>query len=89
MTYYCYAGSSPVGSTRREKMKLPKELQDRLWAKEYLDMLHSMSDEDLFDEVFDAQAPDDYDGCFTTRGYWMRMLSQQCLRERFLSKGNK
>jgi len=65
-------------------MKLPKVLKDRLWVKKYLEYLDSLNDEDLFDAVFDAQVPDDYDGGWSTRGWWEKELSKEYLRERFL-----
>jgi hypothetical protein len=67
-------------------MELPKELAQRKWAQEYLTHLETLSDEKLFDEVFEAQVPDDYDGGFSLRGGWMATLSEEYLRERFLKK---
>jgi hypothetical protein len=65
-------------------MELPNELKNRKWAQEYLYVLDSMSDKELFDEAFVAQEPDDYDGGWTTRAWWTSILARECLRERFL-----
>lgn len=67
-------------------MELPSELKERKWAKDYLSTLEKMTDEDLFQEAFDTQAPDDYDGDWTTRGWWTSILARECLRERFFMR---
>jgi len=64
-------------------MKLPNELKDRKWAKDYLLALDEMSYEELFDEAFLRQVPDGEDGEWTPRGWWTSILSRECLRERF------
>ena len=67
-------------------MNLPNEIKNRQWAKDYLAELEKMSDEELFTEAFSNASPDDYDGTWTTRGYWKAAISQDVLRERFLKE---
>lgn len=50
-----------------EEYKLPKELEDRTWAKEYLSELQAMNMEDLLYAMLESQEADDYDGGFTSR----------------------
>jgi hypothetical protein len=69
-------------------MELPNELKNRQWAHEYLAEIEKMSDEELFEETFDAQVPDDYDGCWTTRGYWQSIILREYLREKFFMYKN-
>lgn len=50
-----------------EEYKLPEELKDRIWAKEYLSELQAMNMEDLLYAILESQESDEQDGGFTTR----------------------
>lgn len=67
-------------------MELPNELKDIEWAQKYLSELEKMSDQELFEETFQAQVPDDYVGGWTIRGWWISELTKLCLHERFFSR---
>jgi hypothetical protein len=58
-------------------MKKPK------WQEDYDKVLAEMTDLQLFEEAFDAQNADDYDGGFTTQGSYCANKSREVLKERF------
>lgn len=57
------------------------------WKQEYLDGLRKMTNTELLLTAFEAAAPDDYDGGFSTRGAWMADVSRLELYERLWSLG--
>jgi hypothetical protein len=38
------------------------------WKQDLLNQIETMSNDILFENMIEAQVPDDYDGCFTHRG---------------------
>jgi len=47
---------------------------------EYVNDLLQMNNEDLLDEAFNAQAPDEWDGMFTKQGAWEKQKSIEILK---------
>lgn len=68
-------------------MELPDGLKNEEWAQKYLSYLEQITDQDLFEEAFNAQRPDGYGKSFTSRGWFIAELSKMYLHERFI--GNK
>jgi len=66
-------------------MNLPKEIESKEWAIRYLDYLKKIPDEELFEAAFQDQIPDDFDGTWTTRGYWKSRISKLLLYEMFFN----
>lgn len=67
-------------------IEIPKEIESRVWVGEYLKELSQLSTEELIDTTLSAQVPDDYDGCWTTRGYWKAVITKIVLKNRVLGK---
>ena len=40
------------------------------WQQSIIDSLEKFSDKELVDEIVTLANGDDYDGCFTDRGWW-------------------
>ena len=55
------------------------------WQQEYKDRLIALSDVDLFDEMTDAQMPDDWDGAFTSQGRWRADESIRQVLDKYIS----
>lgn len=52
------------------------------WKVEELARIRGLSNADLLDEALAAQAPDDYDGCFTKRGEFEKDATEHELKRR-------
>lgn len=52
---------------------------DTKWKIEYVDILMTLTNRELLDEVLQRQVPDDYDGCFTEEASWKAKKSKMVL----------
>jgi len=44
------------------------------WQEKELAEWTKLNNRELFEEMIDAQQPDDYDGCWTSGGRWRRLI---------------
>jgi len=52
------------------------------WQEKELAEWVKLSNRELFDEMIDAQQPDDYDGCWSSRGWWRHFMLIDLVEER-------
>lgn len=71
------------------KGRLEATMGDKLllWQQRIVDYTPSMSNEALFEDVLQQASGDDYDGCFTIRGWWKYEYLANALRERLTASG--
>lgn len=53
-----------------------------IWQQEYITYVSRLSNDDLFQDVFDDCHGDSWDGCFTKRGFWKYTWARNELRIR-------
>ena len=53
-----------------------------LYQKKIIEKEKGMSNQELFDEVLSQAGGDDWEGCFTTKGFWEFEYLESKLRER-------
>ena len=58
-----------------------------LWKLELLERIANMTNDELFDNMLDAQRPDDFGGTFTNRGAEERFIYIRAVRDRLRLSG--
>lgn len=52
------------------------------WQEKELAEWAKLSNRELFDEMIAAQQPDDYDGCWSSGGWWQHLMLLDLVEER-------
>jgi hypothetical protein len=52
------------------------------WQERHLARIKLLSNEELLEEVLDSAGGDDYDGCWTNRGWWEYQVMKEELESR-------